>query len=101
MSLDEILDILESHARKEERKAKEELRKLHFLARDTAHQLGFLIAGKEDDSPPELWDYFPELFAEEKDMADKKKTEQALAVYKAQMMDFMYSHNHMRNGGEN
>lgn len=100
MGLDEILDVMESHTRKEERRQKEELRKLHFLARDTAQQVGFVIAGDENGSPPELWDYFPELFAVEKDHAEKKKNEQALAVYKAQMMDYMYRHNHMRNGGE-
>lgn len=100
MSLDEIQDVLESYARKEERREKEELRKIHFLARDTAHQLGFLIAGKENDLPPELWDYFPELFAEEKEIAEKKKEEKAVALYKAQMMDFMYRHNHAWSGGE-
>lgn len=100
MSLDEISDVLESYARKESRREKEELRKFHFLARDTAHQIGFILAGHENESPPELWDYFPELFADEKEYAEKKKEEKAMAVYKAQMMDFMYRHNHAWAGGE-
>lgn len=101
MSLVEILDELESYARKEERREKEELRKLHFLARDVAYQTGFIMAGSENDSPLELWDYFPELFADEKADAEKRKREKAVAAYKAQMMDFMYRHNHVWTGGEN
>ena len=100
MSLVEILDELESYSRKEERRAKEELRKIHFLARDVAHQTGFVMAGSENDSPPELWDYFPELFADEKADAEKRKKERKMAAYKAQMMDFMYRHNHAWLGGE-
>lgn len=100
MSLDEVLDTLESYSRKEERREKEELSKIHFLARDIAHQVGFVMAGSESDSPPELWDYFPDLFADEKAYAEKKRQEKTMAAYKAQMMDFMYRHNYMRNGGE-
>lgn len=100
MSLDEILDILECYSRKEERREKEELRKIHFLAKNISHQVGFVMAGSENDAPPELWDYFPELFAKEKEHAEKKRIENAVAAYKAQMMDFMYRHNHSRNGGE-
>ena len=100
MSLDEVLDFLESYSRKEERREKEELRKIHFLARDMAHQVGFVMAGNENDAPPELWNYFPELFAAEKAYAEKKKKERAVATYKARMMDFMYRHNHVWTGGE-
>lgn len=100
MALDEIQDVLESHWRREKRREKEELRKLHFVAGDIAQQVGFMIAGKDDSTPPELWDYFPELFADEKAYAEEKKKEKALAAYKAQMMDFMLRHNHKWTGGE-
>lgn len=100
MSLSEITDTIESHVRKEERREKGELSKIHFLARDVANQIGFALAGNEDVTPPELWDYFPELFAPEKVSVEREKKERALAVYKAQMLDFTYRHNHALEGGE-
>lgn len=100
MSLREITDIMEDYARKKERREKEELYQIHFLAKDMANQVGFILAGDESATAPELWDYFPGLFALEKDAAEQKKKECALAVYKAQMTDFMYRHNHALEGGE-
>ena len=100
MSLDEILDFLDCYVRKSERRMKEKLSCYHFLARDMAQQIGMLFTDSEEAIAPELWDYFPELFAEEKISADKRKHEQEMAVYKAQMRDYMYRHNHARNGGE-
>ena len=100
MSLDEILDSRDSFSRNYERRVKDKLSNLHFLARDTAQQISAMLAGSEDVSAPELWDYFPDLFGKEKIFADQKKREQEMAVYKAQMQDFAYRHNHIRNGGE-
>lgn len=100
MSLDEILDFLDSFVRTSERRTKEKLSCNHFLARDVAQQIGMMFTDSEGAVAPELWDYFPELFAEEKISADKRKQEQEMAVYKAQMQDYMHRHNHARNGGE-
>lgn len=99
-SLAEITDYIESYSRREERKLKNRLSELHFLAKDTAQYVGLIFGGKEGDQAPELWDYFPELFSEERETAEVIQKQQQLAVYKAQMSDFAYRHNHMRTGGE-
>lgn len=73
----------------------------HFLAQDIAQYVSLVVNGSGDNKALELWDYFPELFEEEGIIAEKKKQEQELAVYKAQMIDFAHRHNHARAGGGN
>jgi hypothetical protein len=47
----------------------------------------------------ELWDFFPQLFAEEKEEYKQVQARQ-VAVYQAQMLDFALRHNHKRKGGD-
>lgn len=100
MSILEILDTMESFARKEEKRIKERLSQIHFLSKDVAQQTALALFGKEGDEAPELWDYFPELFQKEKESAEQKKVEKEMAVYKAKMLDFAYRHNHSRKRGD-
>lgn len=99
-SLAEILDVMDSYSRREERKLKERLSGLHFLSKDIAQLIGLIFCGKEGERALELWDYFPELFERERESAETIQRQQDLAVYKAQMNDFAYRHNHARTGGE-
>lgn len=71
----------------------------HFLAQDIAQYVSLVVNGSNENKALELWDYFPELFEDESAIAEKKKQEQELAVYKAQMIDFAHRHNHARAGG--
>jgi len=102
MALPEIVDILESHIRTEEKSVKLKLSLLHFLAKDTASYVSILLSDSDSDSnsTPELWDYFPEIFKEEKKAAEKERQKRVLMEYKAKMYDFTYRHNHAREKGE-
>lgn len=71
----------------------------HFLAQDIAQYVSLVVNGSNENKVLELWDYFPELFEDESAIAEKKRQEQELAVYKAQMIDFAHRHNHARAGG--
>lgn len=100
LSLAEIHDRLESYERTEKRKMKQRLTEKHYLARDIAQHVSLILNGSEDVQIMELWDFFPELFAEEGPLAEKKKQEMELAAYKAQMIDFTLRHNHSRERGD-
>lgn len=85
--------------RKERNQMKLRLIEKHFLAQDIAQYVSLVVNGSSDNKALELWDYFPELFENESTVAEKKRQEQELAVYKAQMIDFAHRHNHARAGG--
>lgn len=73
----------------------------HFLAKDIGQYTALVIQGGDNMNPSELWDFFPDLFAEERAEGERQRAKRQLAVYKAQMEDFMYQHNHRRkDGGE-
>ena len=91
---------MESFQRIEEKKKKHDLMELHFLARDIGQFTALTVCGNKDMKIMELWDYFPELFSEEKAESEEEMQRQQAAVYKAQMIDFAYRHNHARTGGE-
>lgn len=93
MSLPEIEDTIESYVRQEERQKKQNLLFIHFAARDIGQYVNLVLNGSEDAELKELWDFFPELFKTEQKEAEKQRREQQLAVYKAQMKDFVARHN--------
>lgn len=90
---------MESYERKERRQMKQRLIEKHFLAKDIAQYISLILNGSDEVQIVELWDYFPDLFAQERPEAEKKKQERELAVYKAKMIDFAHRHNHARSGG--
>lgn len=98
-SLLEITDLMESYGRTERDRVKNDIVLKHFLARDIAQYVALAFSGEEGAEAAELWDFFPELFQEEKVIAETRRREQQLAIYKAQMLDFTYRHNNSRNGG--
>lgn len=101
LSVGEIVDYLEAYERRERQRRKRELENLHFLSQDIFQHMTRLVNGG-NEKLLELWDFFPELFREEKEVADKDEKDKIVAVYKAQMQDFAYRHNHKRarEGGE-
>ena len=100
-SIIEIQDYLESYERRERREMKERLTEKHYLAQDIAQYIHVMLNGQKDgEQLLEPWDFFPELFGKEGERARKSRERQDMAVYKAQMRDFAYRHNHARNGGE-
>lgn len=99
LSIGEIRDLLESFERRERRELKMRLQEKHFLAQDISQYVSLVINGSRNTEIKELWDYFPELFGEERPAAESREKEQKMAVYKAQMVDFANRHNYARSGG--
>lgn len=102
MSILEVCDYIDSYERRRRQRQKQELVFKHFLARDIAQYINMIINGSDGKEPLELWDFFPDLFGEEKADVEEDKKKRQLAAYKAQMMDYTYRHNHTRKkkGGE-
>lgn len=100
MSLAEVQDSLESYHRRELREVKQRLREKHFLARDISQCVAASMGGTDGPKPAQLWDYFPDLFEEEKKEYEAELERHNMEVYKAQMSDFAYRHNNARTGGE-
>lgn len=100
MSLGEIHDYMESYGRREKARMKQEVSEKHFLAKDIAQYVGVILNGSKDNTLLELWDFFPGLFGEEKIQVEKETQIRQMAVYKAQMKDFVFSHNSQKGRGE-
>ena len=99
MTILEITDLMESYHRRKLAEIKQDLKNKHFLARDIGQFIDLALNGSQNTDFHELWDFFPELFKEEKEMEEQRRTKQQLALYKAKMLDYAYRHNH-KNGGE-
>lgn len=92
MTIPEVVDTIKARMKQRENAQKDRLRLVHFLAKDVAQ-----VFGSDKDNPPkELWDFFPELFAEDKEEAEKANAEAEFALYKARMIDFALRHNNVR-----
>lgn len=98
MSFLEVGDVIESHIRMDTERRKQELAQAHFLAKDIGQYVSLVLNGSDNVTIMELWDYFPELFAEEKAVVEKEQAERQLAVYVEQMKDFAYQHNNLKGG---
>lgn len=78
---------------------KQRLIEKHFLAKDIAQYVSLILNGPKDVKLMELWDYFPEIFNEEKPKVEEKQKDHDIAVNKAQMIDFAHRFNYARAGG--
>lgn len=94
MSVQEITDSTESYQRRQKEELRREITLKHFLARDISQHVAIVLNGADNVQVLELWDFFPDMFEKEK----KEAAERQMQNYKAQMVDFMYRHNHMRGG---
>ena len=92
LSLLEITDFMK-------REQKQKLKEIHFLAQDIGQYTSLAVHGSANIQVMELWDFFPQLFAEEKEEYKQVQARQ-VAVYQAQMLDFALRHNHKRKGGD-
>lgn len=72
---------------------------LRFTEADAiSSRIAYILSGKKGNADNILtpYDVYPELFKEEKEAADKKKEEAALAMHKAQMAAFAAKWNNRR-----
>lgn len=99
LSLLEVTDLMESYERRERARLKQSLLEKHFLARDIGQYIALVVQGSDQVEVLDIWDFFPELFREEKEAAKQARTEQQLALYKAQMERFAFRYNQKIGGG--
>lgn len=101
-SLDEIIDLIESHNRIQEVKIKDEENKIktniilnQVLAKQISEFIVLSFPGV-DAKPTPLSIYFPDLFKEEKDTENDDEVKKQLAINKAKMEEFAFWHNQKR-----
>ena len=106
-SIDEIIDLLDSAARKEKRDAelqeintKLDIRMLQVQATQIVELLSLLLPGDNNNKRiTPLSKFYPTLWPEA-DTDDQQSDESQLALHKAKMEDFMYWNNRKFKGGD-
>lgn len=100
LSIDEIIDLLESHGRKLEQERKEKIadtKDMVMLLWNQDMQLMNMIAHSMHSDEVELrkpHEYYPELFGEEFSKEDEEeKQRNELALHKARMEEYAFRHN--------
>lgn len=98
-SLGEVRDLMESHARMEKIKAKNEIAARYELA----DLIGLYIQLPYDDKKtiqiPRAWDAYPGLFADEKREFEERREAEALERARASRREYAKRHNRMRRNG--
>jgi len=84
MSVNEITDLIESHKRCAQQKVKQELMFNQILSVQIRQEILPLLVEKipEDYKVLQLWDLFPELFKEEKQLYEESKQEKEFISFK-------------------
>lgn len=72
----EIFDIMENYNRRRERELKEDLSKRFFQAESIAEHVGMYL--NSQNKARKLWDFFPELFEDEKKAYEKAVAKEEL-----------------------
>lgn len=100
-SLQEIYELIESKQRIREREAEKETNNLKMkfmvnsiLARQVAENVACIFS--KDAKVTDIYDLLPELFAEEREEAKRKQSEQQWKLHKARFMAFSEQHNSRR-----
>ena len=97
-TIDELIDLITSHGRKEEARQKENIVLNYMLARQIGENVAILF--NKDAPITQLWDLYPDLFQKEKEICDKKAREAEMEAYKAKFTAFAYTVN-SKIGGDN
>lgn len=95
-SLNEILDIIESYARRTERKRKQKIIEDFVLIKALTLNIATVISGKGDLCNP--WDFYPDTFKEEKKEHEQKKLEAELTEYREKRRQWAEEFNRRRQG---
>ena len=103
LSLQEVNDLLESYARREERRRKEkeadirdQAMLLYNHAMQCADAMAAIMPGSEGHKRISLGAYYPELFPGLKEAEEKERIEKDLAVHKARMKAYAEANNAAR-----
>lgn len=95
-SLAEIRDLLESYARMERRRIKEQIVARFQLADRVGLHIQRLFDNKNTITLPYPWDLYPELFAEEKTAFEVQQQTEQLEQFKASRKAYAERYNAMR-----
>ena len=97
----EICDLMESHRRIERQQAKQRINQDFIMAEVNARYLAMAMDGKGEI--PKVWEYYPELYADEKTQYETRMAADAMEDYKARRLDYVLEFNRRRKkqkGGE-
>lgn len=95
--MNEILDMLASHARMEQIKRKNKILDDFIIAEVTALNLAALM-DSEHVRRPWPWDYYPSSFKEEKREYEEAETQRELEAYKEARKEYIQEYNKRRHG---
>ena len=97
----EICDLMESHRRIGRQQAKQRINQDFIMAEVNARYLAMAMDGKGEI--PKVWEYYPELYADEKTQYETRMAADAIEDYKARRLDYVREFNRRRKkqkGGE-
>ena len=81
LSLNEIIDCLEAYYKREKEKRKQTIWDNFILAETIVGNL--TAAFSEDGRTLKAWDYYPELFAKEKELDDERRKQERIAQFES------------------
>lgn len=107
-SLDEVIDLIDSARRQSRADAERyelekrlETRMLEVQAQQIMEYISLLLPGEDKQQRlTPLSKFYPYLFSDKEEDADKKHAEEQLALHKARMEDFMFWNNQKFKGGD-
>ena len=90
----EIREMIESYNRVKIQERKEKILDSYILSQMITNHVSLLLSN--DVQIAELWEYAPELFAEEKQAMEEERQRQTLLLHKERMREFAERHNRKR-----
>ncbi len=99
LSLQEAYDVLTAHAKKQREAMKAEVLMKYTQSIQIAECVAKTKDIKNEITLKNIWDYYPSLFEDEKQLYQKRQEEQEFQNYKQRRMDFARMHN-ARFGGD-
>lgn len=97
----EICDLMESHRRTERQQAKQRINQDFIMAEVNARYLAMAMDGKGE--LPKVWEYYPELYADERTQYEAQMAADEMEDYKARRLEYVREFNRRRKrqkGGE-
>lgn len=103
LSIAEVCDMLESRARVRQRQQKERLNVANYIVDELGTRISIMLGNKEAKIN-HVWDYFPSLYQEEKELVDQMHREAELEHVRESRHNFAAVHNRywkeVRDDGE-
>lgn len=92
---------MESYGRREEKRRKEKIQDNFILAQVIALNTAEILFTEKNKQPrfARPWEFYPELFEQEKDLFEKTERERELEEYKEQRRNYIREFNNRRQQG--